>query len=248
MPIHDWTLVDVGVFHSFHIAWLSGIKATLNQGLLPSDHYALVEQVIGSGSPDVLTLQMGQEPSPEFDETDEGGVLAMAKVRPETRFVADTELSREVFPKRRIVVRHVSGHHIVAIIEIVSPGNKHSINEMEAFVYKAVDSLQRGYHLLIVDLFPPTVRDPEGIHGKIWQEINAIPYHQPDEDPLTLVSYLAGPTTTAYVEPTAVGNTLKNMPVFLSSEKYVNLPLEATYQDAFSGLPAFYRAKLNPVA
>ena len=61
---------------------------------------------------------------------------------------------------------------MVAIIEIVSPGNKHSKDALRKFVSKAVEFLDQGVHLLIVDLFPPTKRDPNGIHRAIWDEIS----------------------------------------------------------------------------
>jgi hypothetical protein len=35
MPIHDWTRVDAGMFHGFHVLWLSRVVAGLNAGVLP---------------------------------------------------------------------------------------------------------------------------------------------------------------------------------------------------------------------
>ena len=45
MPVHDWALVDAGVFHDFHQRWTISICNALNVGLLPTDFYAMVEQV-----------------------------------------------------------------------------------------------------------------------------------------------------------------------------------------------------------
>ena len=45
MPMHDWTRVKAGTYHDFHCRWLADITNHLNRGLLPSDHYAQVEQV-----------------------------------------------------------------------------------------------------------------------------------------------------------------------------------------------------------
>jgi hypothetical protein len=45
MPVHDWARVDASIFHDFHTAWLTHLKGALNGGLLPPDHYALMEQV-----------------------------------------------------------------------------------------------------------------------------------------------------------------------------------------------------------
>ena len=35
------------------------------------------------------------------------------------------------------------------------------------------------------------------------------------------------------------------MPLFLNFERYVNLPLESTYESAFQGMPAFWRGVLE---
>ena len=55
----------------------------------------------------------------------------------------------------------------------------------------------------------------------------------------------AGPPPEAYVEHLAVGWSLKSMPLFLSADRYVEIPLEATYMAAFGGLPVLYRNLLE---
>ncbi|MGH7193944.1 MAG: hypothetical protein ACREJM_10485 [Candidatus Saccharimonadales bacterium] len=35
MPIHDWTRVEAGIFHHFHVEWMGALARALNQGLLP---------------------------------------------------------------------------------------------------------------------------------------------------------------------------------------------------------------------
>jgi hypothetical protein len=56
MPVHDWSRVDAGVFHDFHLAWVVEIANALNTGLLPPDYYAMIEQHRGSADPDGITL------------------------------------------------------------------------------------------------------------------------------------------------------------------------------------------------
>jgi hypothetical protein len=48
VPIHDWTQADAGVFHAFRHRWLSGLCDALNAGLLPEEHFALVEPARGT--------------------------------------------------------------------------------------------------------------------------------------------------------------------------------------------------------
>ena len=69
----------------------------------------------------------------------------------------------------RIAVRHRHGQ-IVAVVEIVSPGNKASKNELRAFVEKTANLIAQGVHLLVIYLFPPSKCDPQGIHKAIWDE------------------------------------------------------------------------------
>jgi hypothetical protein len=43
MPVHDWTLVEDGIFHDFHVGWIAQLRTALNNGLLPPGYYALEE-------------------------------------------------------------------------------------------------------------------------------------------------------------------------------------------------------------
>ena len=247
MPIHDWTRVGDGTFHDFHVAWIAEIRNALNGGLLPPSYYAQAEQIVGPLGPDVLTLQTAGSVADKAVTGEEGesGGLAVASVPPRSRLTAAATMDDYVLKRRTVVIRHSSDDRIIALLEIVSPGNKSSRHALRSFVEKAVEALYRGYHLLIIDLFPPTPRDPQGIHGAIWAEISDEPFELPAGEPLTLAAYSAGPVKRAWVEPTAVGRTLIDMPLFLEPEIYVNAPLEATYQAAYRGVPRRWKQVLE---
>jgi hypothetical protein len=134
-------------------------------------------------------------------------------------------------------VRHRHGD-VVAVIEIVSPGNKSSRAEFNAFVNKSVGLIQQNVHLMVIDLFPPGPRDPQGMHKAIWDEFEEAPFDLPQDKPLILASYDAGPPQVAYVESFGVGDVLEDMPLFLRPEVYVPAPLEATYEATWSVFPA----------
>jgi hypothetical protein len=244
MPIHDWSRVPDGIFHAFHLAWMAEMQNALNNGVLPSDYDALAEQIAGSLGPDVLTLQVdgsdGADPS--------AGKIAVAATPPRVRFTAASLMDEYVLKQRTLVIRHVSEDRIVALVEIVSPGNKASRHALRSFLNKATESLYRGYHLLIIDLRPPGRRDPQGIHGALWAEISDDAYQAPPDKPLTLASYSAGRPKRAYVEPVAVGDVLPAMPLFLEPEAYINVPLEETYQGAYRGVPQRWRQVLEAPA
>ena len=156
-----------------------------------------------------------------------------------------TEAAGYARKANRITIRHPDGD-VVAILEIVSPGNKDSRHALNAFARKAVEFLQAGVHLLIVDLFPPGPRDPQGIHKVIWDRLHDEPFALPADKPLTLAAYAVGTETVAYVEPVAVGDSLPDMPLFLTGDRYVACPLEATYQTAWGQFPAPLRQPLEP--
>jgi hypothetical protein len=221
MPIHDWTRVDAGTFHHFHHRWIAAIGDALNGGLLPPGYIAMAEQVTGRPIPDVVTSQA---------RGPEGGI-AVAMAPPTARVIARLERINYAKRANRVVIRHGLGK-VVPIIEIVSPGNKESRHAIRSFVEKAADILNQGVNLLVVDLFPPTPRDPQGIHGAIWDELADEPFELPHGKPLTVASYLGGDMLTAYVEPVGIGDALPPLPIFLSEDRYIPAPLETTYQEA----------------
>jgi hypothetical protein len=252
MPIHDWTRVSAGTFHDFHHEWISTIKRALNGGLLPEGYYAMAEQIAGGLEPDVLALEQLSPPPgstsgpvPARQGGSGSGGLAVATVPPRVRFTATAETERYARKRRQVVIRHSSGDHVVALVEIISPGNKASRHALRSFVNKALEFLEAGVHLLVIDLFPPGPRDPQGIHAAIWSEIIEDNFQLPPDKPLTLVSYAAGGVKRAFIEPAAVGDMVPVMPLFLEPEIYVPVPLEPTYQAAFDAVPQRWRQVLE---
>ncbi len=233
MPIHDWSRVDAGVFHDFHQAWTIEICNALNGGGLPPGFFAMAEQVASGPIPDVVTLQRRRTQGEPKQPT--GGV-AVAAAPPKARFITSAELDPYVHKANRIAIKHGLGQ-VVAVIEVVSPGNKSSLHSLRSFVTKAEDLLRQGINLLVVDLFPPSPRDPQGIHKAIWDEITAELFELPADKQLTVAAYAAAEPMTAYVEPLAVGDPLPSMPIFLEWGIYVPAPLEETYQATWSKRP-----------
>src|SRR5438132_3216669 len=240
MPVHDWTRVDAGLFHHFHQRWIASLCDALNAGSLPSDYFALAEQSIQGPIPDVLTLHLALgagEPS------NGAGGLAVASFPPRTRLIRRNEADLYAGKPNRITVRQRHGD-VVAVVEIVSPGNKGSQAEFRAFVHKSADLIRQGVHLLVIDLFPPGKRDPQGIYKAIWDEFLDEDFQLPPDKPLTLAAYDAGPVRVAYAEFVAVGDSLPDMPLFLKPEVYVPAPLEKTYQATWDVFPSVLKGLL----
>lgn len=241
MPIHDWTRVDAGLFHDFHQDWTIELRRSLNAGRLPPGYVALTDQQTGGPIPDVLTLNRGPQ---RRDKTEPIGALALALPPPKARFILESEDDLYARRANRIRIQHRHGE-VVAVIEIVSPGNKASKTAIRTFVRKAVDLIEQGIHLLLVDLFPPSERDPQGIHKAIWDEIKEVPFELPPDKLLTVVAYKASPKKVAYVEPVAVGDVLPELPIFLTDEVHIPAPLEQTYMASWAAFPGDFKPLLD---
>ena len=250
MPIHDWTRVAAGIFHAFHYSWIAEIAGALNRGLLPAAYYALPEQIAGGLGPDVLTLRR-----PESNGTSPGvgppdGGVAVAVAPPKVRIRMRSEANQYAAKAKAVTIRHVSNHQVVAMVAVLSPGNKNNQNGLNSFVRKAHEVLAAGIHLLLVDLFPPSARDPQGIHRAVWGDDCGEDYSLPQDKPLTCVAYVGGPSAEAFIELVAIGDALPDMPLFLTPDVYVPVPLEASYLSAWKNMPAYWRDVLTsaPVA
>jgi hypothetical protein len=241
MPVHDWTRVLSGTFHDFHQAWITEMRNALNAGLLPEGYYALAEQVAGGPHPDVLTLEAYDEPwndAGSHEPGEPGGTsVAVAERPPQVRYTLQAEESLYAAKADRVAIYHASGDRVVAFVEIVSPGNKHSHVAISQFLDKLAAALAKRCHLVVIDLHPPGTYDSRGVHAEFWGSGPTVTA----EEPLSLAAYCADSVPKAYFEPICVGAPLPDMPLFLTPERYVNLPLEPTYMGAWRGVPARWK-------
>jgi Protein of unknown function (DUF4058) len=242
MPVHNWTRVEAGIFHHFYHGWIEEIARSLNRGVLPSDYYALAEQFAAGLGPDVLTLHAPQprgngetdhEARRCSDDAGGGVLLAPPKARP----IAETDMEFYRRKQTVVAVRHVSGDRVVAVVEVVSPGNKSTHHALQQFVRKVADFLEKGVHMLILDRLPPGRHDPQGIHGAIWYYLTEQADSAPIAKPLTLAAYESDLAVRAYVENVGVGDVLPDMHLFLEPRGCIDVPLEASYQAAWDAVP-----------
>ncbi len=256
--IHDWTRVDAGIWHHFHLLWIGEMTKQLNGGLLPEPYYALAEPqggffVEGDGFVEGDDGDGDDADGPRRFEADllalhgdgagVGTGIALLDHPPQVRM---TETLTAAGPRsRRIAVRHGSGDRTVALIELASPGNRDGAAKIDAFCGKIAAALRGGVHVLLIDLFPPTPLTPVGLHGEVVGRFGG-GYTPPEGEPLTCVAYrAAGAATTSFVEPLRVGAAAPTMPLFLSRTHYIELPLAPGYAAAFAPTPAKYRRVLT---
>ena len=238
--MHEWKRVPPSIYHHFHQGWTISICDALNSGLLPPGFSALIEQYSSGFYPDVLAVQRQKQKT-----TDPGGKTTTLK-SPRARMTIQPREGRFHERANQVVVRHHLGD-VVCAIEVVSPGNKAGKIAVREFVVKAVDFLKRGVNLFVVDPFPAGPQDPQTLHKLIWDEFDeGVPFELPADEPLLLASYRAAApfvefAPEAFIEPLGVGADLPEMPVWLDSDLYVNLPLDQTYRAAWDVCPLDFR-------
>lgn len=244
MPVHDWTRVSDGIFHHFHYSWVLEILRALRRGLLPKEYYVMAEQIGGDvGEPDVLTLQ-ATATKPDLEDS-LSGTATLTETPPIVH--ARTSIPRDPYVRlqRTVVIRHTSDDRIVAMIEVVSRGNKSSRHAIRSFLDKAIAALNGGVHLLLVDVHPPRSRDPNGVHAALLNEIGTEEYLLGRERPLTTVAYTSGADLVdAFVNHFAVDEPIPEMPLFLTRENFIRVPLEAAYMAAWEDVPPQYQQML----
>jgi hypothetical protein len=95
---------------------------------------------------------------------------------------------------------------------------------------------------LLIDIVPPGKYDPNGLHSSLWSRFDPDDgYDLPDERALTLASYVAASPVRAYVDHLLVNQPLPAVPLFLADDRYVDVPLESSYQAAYRGMPEYWR-------
>ena len=104
MPVHNWKLVDAGIFHDFHQRWIITICNALNANLLPNDFYAMAEQVAEGAIPDVVTLEKMSQASDATPRVDFAGNpisseigLAVLDAPPQTRYNHEVDFDLYAF-------------------------------------------------------------------------------------------------------------------------------------------------------
>lgn len=245
MPIHDWSKVDAGVFHGFHLSWIAHIKERLNNGGLPSGYYADAEQYADRKEADVLTLHNSDGvPLDSLTEPvdGDGGTAVMVETTLGTRTARKRFKPRA--RQRRFIVRHVTGHRVVAMLEIVSPGNKDRRRRAFEFAAIVANAIAVGIHVTIVDLFPATPPVPHGLHNLAWREFDREPVPVPADRPLTLAAFVGSDPPKIFYEFRAVGGELPKFPLALTADIGAMLPLAETYAAAFAGSPPYLREQL----
>jgi Protein of unknown function (DUF4058) len=250
MGVHDWSRVADREFHDFHNRWTARIAESLNVGKLPKGYFARCEQKYGTPIADVLTFFSPPEANGyHAADSGTGGGVALAVAPPRVKSVL---LEPPVgYRNRAVVIRQEADERPVAVLEVVSRSNKDTAKRHGEFVAKVRGTLDAGIHVVLLDLLPPSDYSPGGLHVSISSDIGLNvspdrPEWQPAERPIATISYLADRMgMRAYYEYLKVGDPFPELPLFLNTERYINLPLSETYDETFRGTAGITRQKLE---
>ncbi len=139
----------------------------------------------------------------------------------------------ELFEVRVISLR--GGRQLVGAIELVSPANKDRPDTRDLFTTKVSALLRQDVCVSIVDLV--SVRSAN-LYAELLTKLGrSDPALGPTPPPLYAVSLRRRPlprgrwALESWFDPMAVGDPLPPLPVWLSGEQRVLLPLEASYEE-----------------
>jgi hypothetical protein len=115
--------------------------------------------------------------------------------------------------------------------------------------------LEAGKHFLMIDELPPGKHDPRGMHAAFWEYAYGESYGVTAEEPFGCAAYSVEILTdklpepmaypTAYFEPFGRQGPVPTMPLFLTSDRYINVPLDESYTAAWNGVPRRWRKVLD---
>jgi hypothetical protein len=212
-------------WNTFHSAWATFMANALNDAV-PSEFRVREYLKLGGGVEiDVAALRHPSQAN--------GTVSPVLSDWQPPRRVAAVPAT---FPDRFevLVFRDFGGRHLVAAIELVSPGNKDRPQVREAFAQKVASYLHEGVSVLVVDVV--TER-----HANLHDEIVGLmrmpdDLRMPPDPPLYAASYrpvLRDGRAEIDVWTTAfgVGDPLPTMPLRLIADYFVPVELEATYME-----------------
>ena len=215
-------------WESFHTLWAGSIYSALNAAM-PEGFFAEAQvHARADIEIDVAGFQ-------DRDAAPGGGTAVATRAVP--ALAAPHLIIPITFPPTfEVRVFEMSGgYRLIAVVELVSPGNKDRPETRRAFTAKCLSYVTEGLGLVVVDVVTDRRSRP-------FEELIAELHPggtPPEAGPLTAASYRPVRTESAdhvevRVEALEVGRALPELPLALGGFGYVMIDLEATYEEARS--------------
>lgn len=240
MPLRDHfrpPLDDLMSWEAVHGGWPMMIATDLNRRLPP--RYVAQPQVhLGSAMEiDVATFGADDPNSTAIGRGDEGGGLATAVWAPPRPTLAVTanlpaEYEVRVYDGRR-------GRRLVAVVELVSPGNKDRPEHRRTFVAKCAALIQNRVCVTIVDL---VTTHHFNLYGDLLDLLGLADPSLSEEPPMlyAVTSRLARRghdwELESWAHPLALGVPLPTLPLWIAEDRAIPLELEGSYEETCRNL------------
>jgi hypothetical protein len=237
MPLRDhfhppWS--DENPWEGFHSAWVNTMVRDLNGSLLPPSFRAFPQIHLGPFvEAGVATLERlvasGSSLPADVGSADDGAAATWSP--PEVVQTLDVEVpGQDVFEVRVYDVRR--GMRLVAVVEVVSPGNKDRPEERQTLAAKCASYLQEQVGVVLLDIV--TTRRAN-LHHELLQLLSA-PRTEVDGANLYCVSYRNRRNGKRWQLDTwpsvlALGARLPTVPLWLPGPIAVPLDLEKSYEE-----------------
>ena len=235
MPILDHLsleILDIADFDAFHSQWASKIVAALNK-TLPKGFRAKAHTSIGTREVDVRTDR-------SLDASTKQRLIAQCQV-------TDSAIVSEVtFPQDlEIFVDYIDrGKQItVGVLEIISRANKDRSGHRNTFVAKCSNLLARNVSLIIIDILSLPAFN---FHNQLLEVLDIKKgFFKDSKKPLYSAAYhqISSQENKPAVEfwryALTVGDSLPNLPLFITSEIAVPVDLERSYMEMCDELKVF---------
>ncbi len=246
MPLRDHFRSPIDDRHSWdeiHGGWPMELVRQIRE-LLPHGYRAVPQ--IHLGSPFEVDVGTYDEEHRDYDPDEnrgDGGTATLARLAPtytaKTDFPEQDEYEVRVYDENRV-------RTLVATLEIISPSNLDRPNNRERFIGKVTALLQQDVCVSLIDLV--TTR-----RSNLYAELLAA-FDQTDPSlgaiPPALYAVTLKARTTSrrqgrldiWYYPMTVGQPLPTIPIWLTADLRVDLPLEVGYEEACLELriPALY--------
>ncbi len=240
MPLLDHRHLPPGVrlpWEGFHAMWAPWITHELNTRLLPTRFCAEpLTQAGSSVEADVSTFE--EEATAVEDGNGNGGVATAVWAPPKPPLVVAVAFGNLDIHEVRVYDEE-NARTLVAVVELISPGNKDRPSAREAFTTKCAAYLQQRVSVLIVDLISERHANlheqlagrldlADEVVGAVTSDLYAVAYRTAGK----------GKRMRLEVWPAAlaIGAPLPTLPLWLAPDLAVPLDLEATYVAACGSL------------
>ncbi|MGP0065482.1 MAG: DUF4058 family protein [Isosphaeraceae bacterium] len=235
MPLRDHfqqPIFPSRAWESFHTQWAGSLAAQLN-ATLPRRFFAEAHVHLGNQvEADVAEFE-GLDESEQMPDDDTGGGVAVEVWAPP---IATATMPAEFPDDIEVRVRdEFLDTRVVAVVELVSPGNKDRPEKRLAFADKSAAYLQRGIGLITLDIV--TSRQ-FNLHNELVSRLGLDSrFTMPEEDYIYAVAYRPIRRGNAnlidiWQNALSVGEQLPILPLSLKGFRPVPLELEAAYEEA----------------